>query len=96
VDPADVEQAAEQMTFGFSTVDDGTPDPYLYATAYPWPEGLEQTAPPSAAGWHTAGWRGAQLMYRQLTAVGSSGETLLEFLRAAHRAGRDALRSRRS
>lgn len=93
VDPADEEQADEQMTFGFSTGDEGTPDPYFYATAYPWPDGLEWTALPAGGAWHMAGWRGAQLMHDTLHRAGQSGETLLEFLRAAYRAGRDALRS---
>ena len=34
-DPEDEEASEEQMNFGFSTGDDGIPDPYFYITAYP-------------------------------------------------------------
>ncbi len=39
-DPADEEASEEQMNFGFSTGDDGIPDPYFYVTAYPLPDRL--------------------------------------------------------
>jgi len=86
VDPADEEQADEQIAFGFSTGDEGTPDPYLYVTAYPWPEGLEQEAAPAGGTWHTTGWRGAQLMTNGLAQVDDPQAVLLEFLRSAYRA----------
>ena len=38
-DPNDPEYSNEQMNFGFSTGDSGTPEPYFYATAYPAPDG---------------------------------------------------------
>lgn len=86
-DPANPEYADEQMNFGFSTGDEGIPEPYFYATAYPWPEGLEKTALPARAYWHTEGWQGAVLPYQRLMEADDPRAELLNFLQTAHQAG---------
>lgn len=91
-DPADEESADEQMNFGFSTGDEGIPDPYFYATAYPWPDGITEADLPAGASWHTEGWRGGLLMYEVLLAQENPKEYLLSFLRAAHEAGSGRMR----
>ncbi|MCI0397101.1 MAG: DUF5996 family protein [Chloroflexi bacterium] len=92
VDPADEEKADEQMNFGFSTGDEGIPNPYFYATAYPWPDGLEQTPLPAGATWHLTGWKGGLLMYDELVQAANPREKLLEFLRTAQQAGAAKMR----
>jgi hypothetical protein len=84
VDPTDQESADEQMGFGFSTGDQGTADAYLYATAYPWPDGLENQPLPRGSVWHTEGWKGALLMYRQITEAPDPAAKLLEFFKGAY------------
>jgi hypothetical protein len=84
---ADEESADEQMNFGFSTGDEGIANPYFYATAYPWPEGMAEGVLPAGASWNEQGWRGALLMYDVLVEQENPKEYLLSFLRAAQAAG---------
>lgn len=86
-DPADAENADEQMAFGFSTGDGGVPEPYFYITAYPWPDALIQHTLPAGAKWHTDGWKGALLLYRTLVESAQPRELLLDFWRSTQRAG---------
>jgi hypothetical protein len=92
VDPANEEWADEQMNFGFSTGDEGMPDPYFYATAYPWPENIVNAPLPSGATWHTQGWKGGLLMYDTLVGRDRPEEALLAFLRSVHQAGSNLMR----
>ncbi|MCK6626602.1 MAG: DUF5996 family protein [Anaerolineae bacterium] len=87
VDPADEEWADEQMNFGFSTGDEGMPNPYFYATAYPWPADIIAAALPAGATWHTQSWKGGLLMYESLVEVEEPERKLLTFLRAVQQAG---------
>ena len=89
-DPADEESADENMNFGFLPGDDGIPEPYFYATAYPTPAGISQAVLPHGAYWHTEGWTGAVLKYAKWRTQSRPMERLLEYLRAA----RDAAASR--
>jgi hypothetical protein len=86
VDPADLESATEQMTFGFSTGDDSFAEPYFYATAYPEPDGFVGSPLPDPAFWNNQGFSGAVLLYSALRESGSPTELLAKFLRAAQRA----------
>jgi hypothetical protein len=86
-DPRDAENADEQMTFGFSTGDEGTPDPYFYATAYPLPEGFLAKPLPEPASWHLEGWKGALLPYSSWVNQPDPQPRLLDFLRQAQKAG---------
>jgi hypothetical protein len=92
VDPDDAEQADEQMTFGFSTGDEGIPAPYFYVTAYPWPAGLAQTDLPWGAVWHDAGWKGALLPYDALLERDDPKDRLLQFWRTVQGAGARLMR----
>lgn len=92
VDPADAENADEQMAFGFSTGDGGIPDPYFYITAYPWPEGLTSAKLPDGATWRTEGWKGAVLMYERLLEEDDPKEALLHFWRTVQAAGASLMR----
>lgn len=86
-DPANADYADEQMNFGFSTGDEGVPEPYFYATAYPTPDGFTDAALPKNAYWHTGGWKGAVLPYAALVGTENPHDKLLTFLRTAHEAG---------
>ncbi|MEZ4768035.1 MAG: DUF5996 family protein [Caldilineales bacterium] len=86
-DPADPENADEQMNFGFEPGDAGIPEPYFYVTAYPKPDGFAGSPLPAGARWQTEGWTGAVLPYAELLNKADPARHLLDFLRAAHQAG---------
>ena len=91
-DPDNAEWADEQMNFGFSTGDEGTPDPYFYATAYPLPSPWLDTLLPEGAYWQSEGWTGAVLPY-ELLATGNGGrELLLHFLNSLQSAGAELMK----
>jgi hypothetical protein len=87
VDPTDEEYADEQMAFGFSTGDEGIPEPYFYVTAYPWPAAITQATLPAPATWYTESWKGALLRYGDLVNAADPGALLQAYLTAAHAAG---------
>jgi hypothetical protein len=87
VDPADEENADEQMNFGFTPGDGGIPEPYFYVTAYPRPDGLLDTPLPADAVWHTAGFTGAVMPYQALVGAEQPDQKLLTFLRTVQQAG---------
>lgn len=86
-DPADAENADEQMNFGFAPGDEGIPEPYFYITAYPLPDGLADTSLPADAYWHTKTFTGAVMPYSALVNAAHPTETLLTFLRTVQQAG---------
>jgi hypothetical protein len=62
-------QASEKfphMNFGFAPFSDGLPRPYLYAYAWPMPDGFAQMALPALAQWNTEGWQGVVVPYDEL------------------------------
>ncbi len=93
VDPNDVENAQEQMAFGFSTGDEDISDPYIYITAYPFPDGLTAAVLPEPARWHTSGWQGALIPYNELAQRSDAPDRLLKILRAAQRAGAERMQT---
>lgn len=80
IDPADEDNADEQMNFGFVTGDGSINDAYFYATAYPVPESWGNQALIQGAYWHTEGWIGAILPYVELVDSDDPQALLLEFL----------------
>ena len=82
----------ESVTVGFSTGDDGDPEPYLYALAYPWPAGVD-AAPLPAGRWHGPGWNGGYLPWAEAVSGGDPQATVLAFTRAARRALAEAQRA---
>jgi hypothetical protein len=87
VDPDDAENADEQMNFGFSTGDDGIPEPYFYITAYPAPAELFRTALPKDSYWHSASFQGAVLPYEAVRRSANPADKILEFLQTVQQAG---------
>jgi hypothetical protein len=87
VDPADEENADEQMNFGLSPGDQTIPNPYFYVTAYPLPDGLTDTPLPAEATWYRQGFTGAILPYEALVTAADPKEMLLNFLRTVQQAG---------
>jgi hypothetical protein len=57
-----------QIAIGWSSGDDTIPEPYVYATAYPEPDGFAKLPLPKGAYWHHTGFRGAILTYAHLQA----------------------------
>jgi hypothetical protein len=78
-DPADWENSREQMNFGFSTGDDGIPEPYFYITAYPFNDDFVISDLPGDAYWHTEGWSGAVLKYSELLGKDSPNKLLISY-----------------
>ena len=87
VDPADVENADEQMNFGFVSGDGSIPDAYFYATAYPAPAGWTDLTLPKGAYWHTEGWVGAILPYAVLLEVDDPQALLFNYLQSVQKHG---------
>ena len=87
VDPADEENADEQMNFGFVTGDDSISDAYFYATAYPAPDNWADLPLPEGAYWHTEGWVGAILPYTVLLESDRPVECLLGYLQTVQTHG---------
>ena len=88
VDPADEENADEQMNFGFATGDGSISDAYFFATAYPVPNHWAELALPEDAHWHTEGWTGAILPYAAVVASQKPFDLLLEYLRTSQAHGK--------
>ncbi len=91
-DPNNPEYADELMTYGFSTGDEGIPDPYFYASAYPPPDGFTNAELPSEATWHTEGWTGGLLKYEALAQSEDGKALLLGFLQAVQKAASDRMK----
>jgi hypothetical protein len=73
---------AQVMNFGFAPFDGSTERPYLYAYAYPMPEGFERLPLPAPARWHTETYKGLFASYDDL-ARADDPEELIESLFAA-------------
>jgi len=91
VDPADEENADEQMNFGFVTGDGSISDAYFYATAYPLPDSWSDLALPEGAYWHTEGWTGAILLYSAVVASSQPTDLLLDYLRKLQSHGKSLM-----
>jgi hypothetical protein len=87
-DPADEEYSDKQMNFGFSFGDGGIPEPYFYITAYPSPDAFPALALPGDAYWHSEGFNGAVLHYRDLVGNQDPNALLLELWHFLLDAGR--------
>jgi len=90
-DPADEENADEQMNFGFVPGDGSIDEPYFYITAYPLPKDLTALELPSDAYWHTEGFTGAILKYSDWVQSGDALGSLMKFLSVVHQAGKHAM-----
>ncbi len=62
----DRSDSAPSMNFGFAPFDPGSERPYLYAYAYPMPEGFERLPLPAPARWNIAPWKGMLVPYDEL------------------------------
>ncbi len=69
LDPNDEESADKQMNFGLTFGDSSIPDPYLYITAYPHNDRLQETELPDGANWHSKEFNGVVLRYNDLIAM---------------------------
>lgn len=90
-DPADEEHADKQMNFGFTFGDEGIPEPYLYVTAYPLPKAMSGTALPAGTTWHSEGFSGAVLFYKDLVTMRDPAGYLSELWNRLLDAGREHL-----
>ncbi len=92
IDPSDEEMADAQMSFGFSTGDEGLAEPYFYISAYPMPEELKKTKLPAAVSWQSEGWNGALLKYQELVNSEKPREILQEYLSVMFESGRKLMK----
>ena len=92
IDPANADDADEQMNFGFVTGDSSIGDAYFCATAYPTPEDLTKAALPDGAYWHTERFTGAVMPYAHVAASSDGRSRLLEFMSMTRRAGSSLMR----
>jgi len=75
------EHSQPHLNFGFSPGSAGLPRPYVYAYAYPMPEGLAGTELPPLARWHTQGWTGVVIDYDTLALTDTPELELVDALR---------------
>jgi hypothetical protein len=78
-------ESTSQITFGFFPDDPGQPTPYVYATPFPFEEGVTHNKLPDGAVWHTAVWQGALLPYPEVAEKEDGEKRVLEFLEAAYK-----------
>lgn len=71
-----------QLNFGFAPGDSSHPQPYFYSNPWPFADELTQHPLPNGARWHSEGWSGSLLPYREL--VGPSADRLLAYYRAVY------------
>lgn len=90
-DPADEEYSDKQMNFGFAFGDDSIPEPYFYVTAYPSPDSLPEVTLPAGTTWHSDGFNGAVLLYKDLVATADPHAYLQELWSTLLAAGREYL-----
>jgi hypothetical protein len=62
----EIDEEQAHLNFGFAPYSDGMTFPYLYAYAYPLPDGAEPAALPEGARWNTQDWTGALLPYERI------------------------------
>ncbi len=89
--PGDEEYADKQMNFGFAFGDESIPEPYFYVTAYPLPDTLPGTPLPAGTTWHSDGFSGAVLLYRDLVAMQDPAGYLLGMWKGLMEAAREHL-----
>ncbi|HEY5442117.1 MAG TPA: DUF5996 family protein [Candidatus Saccharimonadales bacterium] len=68
-----------QLSLGWSTGDKTIPEPYLYFTAYPEPDGFSKLAVPKEAHWQTEGFSALILPYAALAASEEPEKLLRQF-----------------
>ena len=90
-DPANEEYADKQMNFGFAFGDDAIPAPYFYVTAYPLPDSLPSTSLPDGTYWHSEGFNGAVLLYRDLVTMQDPAAYLMDLWAGLLGAAREEL-----
>ena len=78
VDDGVATELPTQIAFGFDPAD----DPYFYANPWPFDPALVDEALPAPARWHTDGWEGTILPYRELEGRSDGVERLLAYFRA--------------
>jgi hypothetical protein len=81
VDTNNWSSSREQMNFGFSSGDEGIPEPYFYITAYPFDEQMMKKLLASNAYWQTEGWKGAVMKYNELVGKDNPDKVLLDFFK---------------
>lgn len=86
-DPDDEGSADEQLTFGFAPGDEFIGRPYVYATAYPKPDGWGEFELPSPGRWHTEGFHGAVMRYADLAETPDPEDLVLGFLQTVQNRG---------
>ena len=90
-DRANEEYADKQMNFGFAFGDASIPEPYFYVTAYPLPDALPSVALPAGTKWHSDGFNGAVLLYKDLAAMANPHAYLQELWSTLLTAGSEYL-----
>ena len=90
-DGADEEYSDKQMNFGFAFGDENIPEPYFYVTAYPLPDAMPDVALPTGTTWHSDGFNGAVLLYKDLAAMEDPHAYLQELWSTLLAAGREHL-----
>lgn len=73
------------INFGFSPASKGFPRPYVYAYAYPMPEGIMNQPLPAPAAWHSGDWKGIVIDYDALSTLNNPDDKLEAMLMTIYR-----------
>ncbi|MDX2162507.1 MAG: DUF5996 family protein [bacterium] len=70
----DFDENGAHITIGFAPFSDGLPRPYLYLTAYPYPDNLTEPPLPKPAVWNVQPWRGVVIAYDSVASFNDATE----------------------
>ena len=87
----EVDESRPHLNFGFAPYSAGMEFPYLYAYAYPLPEGFEPSGLPEGARWTTEGWTGVWMDYSTIASQQDAARYVDETCAGIYRALRPAL-----
>ncbi len=77
-------ESAPHMNYGFAPFDRSGSTPYLYAYAYPMPDGFERLPLPEGARWNTQGWNGMVVPYDEMVRTDDPEALIESVLLAVH------------
>lgn len=77
-----------QVSIGFSLGDENYPNPYVFATPWPFDESIIRSPLPKEARWYSETWQGAILPYKALQEAIRPQDLLVTFLDAFYEAAK--------
>jgi hypothetical protein len=89
----EIDENRPHLNFGFAPFSSGFEFPYLYAYAYPIPDGFAPAGLPEGARWNTEAWTGVLMEYQQIAGQTDIPGSVDAACRAIYRGLRPAINS---